>query len=118
MAPQNQSQLFNATLNVLLDLTPSTSESELLSTDVTFQASTVMGMESVSGISSTMGRQLLLQNEYTDVDDVIKQIDNITLEDIKEAANLLITPKNIALCVVGDPNDEDFYRNILQSKLL
>jgi len=118
VAPQNQSQFLQESLSVLHDLTQSISESELLRTKEQFKASTVMGMESVSGISSTMGRQLLLQNEYTDVDDVIKQIDNITLEDIKEAANLLITPKNIALCVVGDPNDEDFYRNILQSKLL
>jgi len=114
LAAPNQNKFLEESFNVLHDLKESISEQELFRTKEQFKAGTVMGMESVSGISSTMGRQLLLQDEYTDVDEVIREIDSVTLEDIKEAANLLIDPKNIALCVVGDPNEEDFYRNILQ----
>lgn len=114
LAAQNQKKFLEESLNVLHNLTESISEQELFRTKEQFKASTVMGMESVSGISSTMGRQLLLQGDYIDMDEVINEIDSIKLEDIKNAANLLIDPKNIALCVVGDPKEEDFYRNILQ----
>ena len=67
-----------------------------------FKAGVALSSESLSSKASSMGRQLLLENKYNDVETTLRHIEKVTLEEVYEAARLLTDPSKIAVSVVGD----------------
>ncbi|HHW46056.1 MAG TPA: insulinase family protein [Clostridiales bacterium] len=108
----NQIKAMEEILKILEELRNGISQEELYRTKEQFKAVMVMGMESSSALASAMGRGLLLENKYTDVDTMIKKIDEVTVEDIQNIACILTDPSNMALTVVGRPEAEQIYSSM------
>ena len=74
----------------------------------------MLSNESMSAVASSMGKQLLLEGRYVDLDKTVEKIDSITREMIVEAARLITNKSVTAVSVVGDAKNEEFYRNIIE----
>lgn len=108
----NQTRVIEEILGILDELRNGISHKELYRTKEQFKAVMVMGLESSSALASSIGRGILLENKYTDVDTMIKRIDELSVEDIQNIAGVLTDPANISLTVVGRPEPESVYSSI------
>lgn len=108
----NQIKAMEEILKILEELRNGISPEELYRTKEQFKAVMVMGLESSSAIASSMGRGLLLENKYTDIDTMIRKIDQLTVIDIQNIACTLTDPANMALTVVGKPKAEQVYASM------
>ena len=52
--------------------------------------------------------------EYIDAEETARLIDAVTVEQIREVANLFFAPEKPALCVVGKPEKKEFYEKIIK----
>ena len=98
---------------ILGTLPDSLTSEEIELTREQFKAGIVLSNESMSAIASSAGRQLLLNGRYIDLDETLKEISSVTLDEVKEAARLVTDPKTLALAAVGETHDEQFYREML-----
>ena len=74
----------------------------------------VLSNESMSSAASAAGRQLLLEGCYTDLEGILRKINAVTLDEVREAAALITDPKTVALAVVGETHTLEFYENMLE----
>ena len=79
-----------------------------------FKAGLVLSNESMSSIASSTGRQLLLDDKYTDLDEILKKVNAVTLDEVLQVAQMTTNPENIALSAVGETLTQDFYTEMLE----
>ncbi len=113
LAPKNQERFFTEVAKILGTMPDSLTLEEIELTREQFKAGIVLSNESMSAIASSAGRQLLLNGRYIDLDETLKEISSVTLDEVKEAARLVTDPKTLALAAVGETHDEQFYREML-----
>lgn len=113
LAPKNQERFFTEVAKILGTMPDSLTSEEVELTREQFKAGIVLSNESMSAIASSAGRQLLLNGRYIDLDETLKEISSVTLDEVKEAARLVTDPKTLALAAVGETHDEQFYREML-----
>ena len=89
-------------------------EEELYRVKQQFKANTIMAIESTSGTAAAIGKQILHKNEYVDAETTAKLIDAVTTEQIREVAKLFFDVNKLALCVVGKPEEKEFYEEIVK----
>lgn len=114
LAPKNQEKFFYEVQKILKECTKISKE-EVEMTREQFKAGLVLSNESMSSIASSTGRQLLLDNKYTDLDAILKKVNEVTLDEVLEVGKMTTDPESIALSVVGEAHDEGFYRKMLDS---
>ena len=114
LAPKNQERFFTEVAEILGTLPDSLTSEEIELTREQFKAGIVLSNESMSAIASSAGRQLLLNGRYIDLDETLKEISSVTLDEVKEAARLVTDPKTLALAAVGETHDEQFYHEMLK----
>ena len=76
-----------------------------------------MANDNMSAIAASVGRQLLLEGEYTDLGGVLRQLESVTLEQVREAARLITSPETVAFSAVGSLKSEKYYKQILDECL-
>lgn len=113
LAPQNQERFFKEVAEILRKTRDEITAEEVELTREQFKAGLVLSNESMSAIASSVGRQLLLDNRYIDLDETLKEIERVTLDEVKEAATLVTNPDVIALSAVGEVENEEFYQKML-----
>lgn len=111
-AHKNHIKVIEETLKIANSVSGSIKPDELERVKLQYRASTVLGSESVSAISSRMGREILFFGKYTDIDTVIEKINALTLKDVENAGNQLWQKDRLALTVVGKPESEKTYKNL------
>ena len=109
----NQRQFIEESLKILDEMRNFDNEDELYRVKQQFKANTVMGSESTSGTASSIGKQILLKNEYIDAEATARLIDSVTAEQIRKVANMFFDIDNLAICVVGKPEKKEFYEKII-----
>ena len=109
---KNHLKVIEESVKIMNSLKDNISEDELNRVKSQFKASSVLGSESVAAIASSMGREILYKGKYTPIDEVIKRIDALTLDDIIYAAENLWNPQNFSLAVVGKPKKQSDYNII------
>lgn len=114
LAHKNQEKYLIEAADIIASVKNKITDEEIALTREQFKAGVALSNESLSAISASMGRQLLLDGEYVDLGETLKRIDNVSLSGIKEAAELITDPDVIALSVVGDAREEEFYNDILK----
>lgn len=112
LAHENQERFIKEALYILHTAADSITDSEIERTREQFKAGLVLSNESMSSVAASMGRQLLLEGKYTDLGGIISEIDAVTAESVKEAAALVTDRVTVAVSVVGDAKDEDFYGSL------
>ncbi len=113
LSHKNQGRFIEESMKILRDMKEFNNADELFKVKQQFKANTVMGSESTSGTASSIGRQILLKNEYIDASETARLIDAVTEEDIRKVAGLFYTPESIAICVVGKPEKQEYYQKII-----
>lgn len=115
LAPKNQEKFFLELASILKNARESITDEDIELTREQFKAGIVLSNESMSSIASSVARQLLLDGEYTDLDGILQKINAVTVDEIREAAALITDTDTIALSAVGEVQDEDFYRSMLEN---
>ena len=105
----NHQKVIEESLRIMNSIKSTITKEELERVKSQFKASSVLGSESVASIASAMGREILYSDKFTEIDDVIKSIDNLKLEDIIHAAENLWNINTLSLAVVGAPSDRANY---------
>ncbi|MDA1278803.1 MAG: pitrilysin family protein [Chloroflexi bacterium] len=74
----------------------------------------MLRMEESRAVTSFLGIQELLRNKVESVDAVLEKIDAVTMDDIKRAANRVISGDRLVLAVVGPFEDADRFQKMLK----
>lgn len=72
------------------------------------KSSMVMNAESTSGVMRLMGRSYAVKDEIVDIDERLKKIEAVTLDDVKAVAKLVFDYDKMTISYVGRDRDEDF----------
>lgn len=88
------------------------SEEEFKRSKAQMRSSLVFGQESTSGIMTTLGRHASLTGEYCDFDKLLKQIDDVSMEDINTVIKQIFDFNCVTASYVGPKCDADILKLI------
>ena len=71
----------------------------------------LLSSEDSRSVSSWLGAQELLLGEITSIEDTLKKIDMVTVDDIKKIGERLFQPNKATLAAVG-PFTKDIFKNL------
>jgi predicted Zn-dependent peptidase len=93
--------------------TESVSEEELRRVKSHLSGSVLLGLETSDSIAVFYGMQEILNEHVTSPDELLKAINDVTREQIKDLANELFVPNHLNLAIIGPSNDEKTFQKIL-----
>lgn len=114
--PDSAGEAVNLTLETLLRALDGMTDEELHRARAQLKASVFMGLESCSGLSEQIGRQLLLFDRVIPTNEIIERIDAATAEDVRQAALRMMQAGPLTLATVG-PSDTVPGLETLQARL-
>ena len=106
--PARAKEAYGEILNTLKNIKCGVKESEFNRAKEQLKSGTLMGLESNASIAGFMGRNELLRNEISSEDELIKNIDSVTISDVNKVADEIIDLENYSISVVGPVKKEDF----------
>lgn len=74
----------------------------------------ILGMEDSESVAQSYGLKQLLDGEIVMLDEVMKRIMAVTLEDVNKVANKLIKPEEVRFAMIGPFKDEERFRKLLR----
>ncbi len=74
----------------------------------------ILDLEDTRSVSVYYASDLILKGEMENPEEVLKQIDEITLEDVKAAAQKYIKKENMNLVIIGDFTDQTRFEALLK----
>lgn len=74
----------------------------------------ILDLEDTRSVSVYYASDLILKGEMENPEEVLKQVDEITLEDVKKAAQKYIKKENMNLAIIGDFNDLARFEKLLK----
>lgn len=102
------------TMNIISSFASDVTHRELDRAKNQAKASLVMGLESVSAVTSRMGRNELLFGKVSSEDELITGIEGVTLDEIKEIARELFEPSRASICAVGKVGRKSLYCDLIK----
>lgn len=117
LAHKNQERFLRESLRVLRETREGITDGEVDRTKEQFKAGLVLANDNMASTAASVGRQLLLEGEYIDLSVVLKQLEAVTAEQVREAARLITDPETVAFSAVGNTNPESFYKGLLEELL-
>lgn len=109
---KNHIKVIEEILKITDSVCDNITEEELARVKSQYRATSVLGNESVSALSATIGREILFKGRYTPIPEVIEKINALTLDDIFAVHNEIWNKEKLALCVVGKPKSLDTYKKL------
>ena len=88
-------------------------EQELTKAREQLKANILMGLESTVNRAFDIGNQIFIYNEIAEIDDYVARIDAVTRERVMEHSAAVFDFSRISLSVVGRPEGEAVYRELL-----
>lgn len=88
-------------------------EKELEKAKNYLKGKTVLSLESSDAKANFYGIQEILKGEIKEIDDLFKEIDKVTIEDIQRVAQDVFTFKNLNLAIIGPFDNKDKFKKIL-----
>ena len=76
-------------------------------------AAVSMSLESPGSSASRIGRNALLRGRVQSEEELLGQLRDVTLDEVRETAQTLLRTDRFSLCVVGKTDSEDAYRAVL-----
>ncbi len=109
--PKNAQETIKVVIDQLLALREGLSEAELSKVRELAKGRMLLRMEDTRAVASWMGGQEVLLGSVKTVDEVVEQLDRVTVDDVRRVARDLIDPQCLNLAVVGPfRSDKPFYR--------
>jgi len=75
---------------------------------------TVLRLEDSEEYAHLLGKFELLHNETMTPEEILKEIEAVTIDDISRVANDLFKPENIKIGVIGPYSDKSHFENLLK----
>ena len=85
-----------------------------VSDQVPAKTTLLMGLENTGNRMMTIGRSELLRGEVSKIEEVLDSYDRVTADDILNLARRVFDRSKASLAVVGQPDSEDTYRELLR----
>ena len=109
--PKNVGRAIAAVLHELRRVKDGLQDDELHRVKEFLKGRLVLRMEDSRAVASWMGAQELLQNRVLTVENVLAEVDRVTLADIQRVANDLLVTEKLSMAVVGPyRSDKAFLR--------
>ncbi|MDD4409908.1 MAG: pitrilysin family protein [Candidatus Pacebacteria bacterium] len=89
-------------------------EAELRKAKDYIKGKTLLGFESIESKISFCGAQELLTDKIISIEDVLEKIENVTAEDIQEAAKDIFKADKLNLAIIGPFKDKKEFEKILK----
>lgn len=96
---------FDEIINVLKDLKNGVSEKEFSRAKEQLKSSVIMGLESTASKSSFAGRSEILKNRIKSEDDILNNLNSLTLESVNNVANEVIDFNKMSISIIGSKID-------------
>ena len=112
--PDNTMAAIRAALDELGHIRDGISAAELTKMREYIKGRMLLNMEDTRAVSSWYGAQTLLLNRTRSVDDVIADVEAVSLDDLARVANALIRDDALHLAVVGPFESDTPFRDALQ----
>ncbi len=88
-------------------------EEEFLQSKEQLRGNYILSIESTSTIMNNIGKSLLLLNEVKSDDEILSEIANVKMEDVKAVVDDIFTLDKLTGVYVGNIKDENVYKNLL-----
>lgn len=95
-------QVSQAVFTDLLSAKGKVKAAELRKAKDYLRGKTLLSLESSNVVAQFFGLRQLLRGEYLSVEEVLEQIDKVTLADLQRVAAAVIVPQQARLAVIGD----------------
>ena len=113
LAADKEASAIRETLRLCKEFPASITAQELDRAKMQTLAAAAMSLESPSTSASRIGRNLLLRGEVLEEDALLQKLQNVTFEEVRDAAAQILQPDNLSLCVVGKTHTQKFYQSII-----
>ncbi|GAB4535882.1 MAG: pitrilysin family protein [Thermodesulfovibrionia bacterium] len=112
---RNVRDVVDIVVSEMRGLADSITEDELKRAKGQLKGNLILGLESTSSKMMNLARQEIYLGRYYSADEIIKAIEDVTLDDVKGLSRRLIDKKPIALTIYGAiiENDIDYLSNII-----
>ena len=104
-AASDVDEMLTVSCAALQDMRVNLSDEEVERGKAQMRAAILMGQESVSGMTESMARQLILFNEVRSIEEVTEKVQNLGKDDVVRIINRLISQSAPAISLVG-PSDK------------
>ena len=109
---KNQTKVIEKALEEMEKLPSSLTKEELDSVKQQFKVSCVMGNERISALASSAGRDILYSGKYTSTDEILENVNALTLEDIVRVGEEIWQKEKLALGIVGKSLEVENYEKL------
>lgn len=110
---KSEEKAIRETVKIISEFADTVTEKELARAKEQAVTEFVMSLENMSSHASRNGRNLLLYNREIPVENIIKNIRAVTLDEIRKTASEIFDLSHISLCVVGKTKSKKTYKEIL-----
>ena len=111
-AHKNHIEVIEKSLQVMENIPKTLMSAELDRVKDQYKAVSVMGGESVTSMCGSIGREILFTGKCTPPEDIIKNVDSLTLDYVRTVGERIWNKNRLALCIVGKPENAEVYRNL------
>ena len=115
LAAGKETAALEETMRLCRELPQTVTESELKRAKMQSIASITMAFESSVSSASRVGMSILIRDSVLTEDEVLQKNQDVTLDDVRSAAQDMFLSGKVSLSVVGKTKTEEDYRSILRS---
>jgi len=107
-APERFDALVKTLRTELARMPGDITEDELVLARAQLKAGLIMGLESTGTRMEQLGRQLLLFDRLIPIEEMVAEVDGVTLDRTRALADRFARPERVATAVIGQGNYSDF----------
>ena len=111
-AHKNHIEVIEKSLEVMENIPKTLISAELDRVKDQFKAVNVMGGESVTSMCGSIGREILFTGKCTPPEEIIKNVDSLTLDYVRAVGERIWNKNRLALCIVGKPEKRAEYQSL------
>ena len=111
--PPRAAETLQVIVDELVKIRKGITEEELHDARELAKGRLILSVEESRAVANDLASQELLRGKIESLDDRIKSLDNVTLEDVQSIAEYVVNSNKLAMSVVGPTNAENQYEQIL-----
>ncbi len=104
------SEVINITVDEVMNLAGSVTVEELQRAKAQLKGNLILALESTSNKMTNIAKQEIYYGKYFTPDEIIRMVDDVTIDDLKALSNRIVGESPIAVTVYG-PVEEDNLKN-------
>lgn len=115
LSPKSEKRAIEETVKIISAFPGTVTEDELKIAVEQGVSGYVMECEGISNTAEKNGLETLFYNRVDPVDEVVKRIRSVTLDDVKKLSAEMLDMKKVSLCAVGKVKSKQTYKKYLET---